>query len=110
MVEKTQLRRISSPKRLVGEVTVPGDKSISHRVLILSSLASGDSKISNISPGRDCQSTINCLRALGIKFARQESNPVAILIYGAGDTGLAEAKNILKWCTCCPTLPFHIYR
>jgi 3-phosphoshikimate 1-carboxyvinyltransferase len=96
MVEKALLRRVSPPKQLVGEVAVPGDKSISHRALILSSLASGDSKISNISPGRDCQSTIKCLRALGIRFARQESKPVAILIHGVGNTSLAEAKNILN--------------
>jgi len=96
MAEKALLRRISSPKQLVGEVTVPGDKSISHRALILSSLALGNSKISNISPGRDCQSTINCLRALGVRFARQENEPMAILVHGVGNTSLTEAKNILN--------------
>ncbi len=96
MAEKALLRRISSPKQLVGEVTVPGDKSISHRALILSSLALGSSKISNISPGRDCQSTINCLKALGVRFARQENEPMAILIHGVGNTSLTEAKDILN--------------
>jgi len=96
MAEKALLRRISSPKQLVGEVTVPGDKSISHRALILSSLALGNSKISNISPGRDCQSTINCLKALGVRFARQENEPMAILIHGVGNTSLTEAKDILN--------------
>jgi len=96
MAGKAQLSRISSPKQLVGEVTVPGDKSISHRALILSSLASGDSKISNISPGKDCQSTMSCLRALSVSFARQESKPMTILMQGIGNKGLIEAKNILN--------------
>ncbi|MBC8275429.1 MAG: 3-phosphoshikimate 1-carboxyvinyltransferase [Chloroflexi bacterium] len=96
MAEKALLRRISPPKQLVGEVAVPGDKSISHRALILNSLALGNSKISNISPGRDCQSTINCLRALGVRFTRQEGKPTAILVHGVGNAGLTEAKNILN--------------
>jgi 3-phosphoshikimate 1-carboxyvinyltransferase len=59
MAGKAQLKRISPPKQLVGEVAVPGDKSISHRALILNSLAIGKSQISNLSPGRDCLSTVN---------------------------------------------------
>ncbi|MCX6009842.1 MAG: 3-phosphoshikimate 1-carboxyvinyltransferase [Chloroflexi bacterium] len=96
MAEKAQLKKISPPKELVGEVAVPGDKSISHRALIFNSLALGSSKISNISPGRDCLSTINCLRALGVRFTRQEGKPMAILVHGVGNTGLTEAKNILN--------------
>ncbi|MBN2462448.1 MAG: 3-phosphoshikimate 1-carboxyvinyltransferase [Dehalococcoidia bacterium] len=96
MARKALLKIISSPNQFSGEVAVPGDKSISHRALILSSLASGDSKISNLSPGRDCVSTINCLKALGIKLEKQKDKPSAILIHGAGDTGLAEAKDILN--------------
>jgi 3-phosphoshikimate 1-carboxyvinyltransferase len=96
MAEKALLRRILSPKQLEGEAAVSGDKSISHRALILNSLALGNSKISNISPGGDCQSTIKCLRALGVKFTRQEGKSAAILVQGAGNTGLTEAKNILN--------------
>ena len=96
MARKALLKIISSPKQFSGEVVVPGDKSISHRALILSSLASGDSKISNLSPGRDCVSTINCLKALGVKLEKQKDKPSAILIPGAGGTGLAEAKDILN--------------
>ena len=54
MAGKALLRRIAPPKQLAGEVTVPGDKSISHRAIILNSLALGSSEISNLSPGRDC--------------------------------------------------------
>ncbi len=96
MAEKALLRRIAPPKQLVGEVTVPGDKSISHRAIILNSLAPGSSEIRNLSPGRDCLSTINCLKALGIRFERQEDRPGALVIHGVGNTGLTEAQNVLN--------------
>jgi len=96
MAEKTLPKIISSPKQLTGEVAVPGDKSISHRALIFSSLALGDSKISNLSPGKDCVSTINCLAALGVRFAKQEGKTPVVLVRGAGNTGLTEAKDILN--------------
>ena len=96
MAGKAQLKRISPPKQLAGEVAVPGDKSISHRALILNSLAIGKSQISNLSPGRDCLSTVNCLRALGVKLEKQDGKPPAILINGVGNTGLTEAKDVLN--------------
>jgi 3-phosphoshikimate 1-carboxyvinyltransferase len=95
MAGKTLLKIISSPKQLVGEIAVAGDKSISHRALILSSLALGSSKISNLSPGRDCVSTINCLKALGVKLEKQEDKPLIRLLHGVGNTGLTEAKDVL---------------
>jgi 3-phosphoshikimate 1-carboxyvinyltransferase len=52
-------------RRLEGEIRVPGDKSISHRALILASVASGRSTLRGLSPGADVQSTMRCLRALG---------------------------------------------
>jgi 3-phosphoshikimate 1-carboxyvinyltransferase len=55
-------------RRLEGEIRVPGDKSISHRALILGSIAAGRSSLRGISPGADVQSTIACLRALGADF------------------------------------------
>ena len=98
MAGKTLLKLISSPKQLTGEIAVSGDKSISHRALIFNSLASGDSKISNLSPGKDCLSTINCLKALGVKLAKQkeEGKPPDVLIYGIGNRGLTEAKDVLN--------------
>src|SRR4030042_4662484 len=95
MAGKAQLKKISPPKQLLGEVAVPGDKSISHRAIILNSLAVGKSKISNLSPGKDCLSTINCLRALGVKLEKQDGKPPAVLINGAGNTGFTEAKAVL---------------
>jgi 3-phosphoshikimate 1-carboxyvinyltransferase len=96
MAGKEQIKNILPPRQLVGEITVPGDKSISHRALILNSLAVGKSKISNLSPGKDCLSTVNCLRALGVKLTKQDGKPPAILINGVGNTGLTEAKNVLN--------------
>lgn len=96
MAEKALLRRITPPKQLAGEGTVPGDKSISHRAIILNSLAPGSSEIRNLSPGRDCLSTINCLKALGVRFERQEDRPGALVIHGVGSTGLTEAQNVLN--------------
>ena len=49
-----------------GEITFPGDKSISHRSLMFAALADGESRISNLSTGADVQSTRNCLEACGI--------------------------------------------
>jgi len=96
MAGKAQLKKISPPKQLVGEISVPGDKSISHRALILNSLALGSSQISNLSPGKDCLSTIKCLRALGVKLTKQDVKPLAILISGVGNGGLTEARDVLN--------------
>jgi 3-phosphoshikimate 1-carboxyvinyltransferase len=96
MAGQAPLKQIIPPKQLVGEIAVPGDKSISHRALILSSLADGRSQISNLSPGKDCRSTINCLRALGIKLIKQGEKPSTVSVIGVGRAGLTEAKNVLN--------------
>jgi 3-phosphoshikimate 1-carboxyvinyltransferase len=96
MAGKARLKEISPPKRLVGEIAVPGDKSISHRALILNSLAFGKSKIINLSPGKDCLSTMNCLRALGVQLTKQDGKPAVILINGVGNASLTEAKDVLN--------------
>ena len=55
-------------RRLEGVITLPGDKSISHRALILGSIASGRSRLRGLSPGADVHSTIRCLQELGAGF------------------------------------------
>src|SRR5580704_7586083 len=70
--------------RLSGLVTLPGDKSISHRYAMLASLAEGDSKIVNYSTGADCHSTLGCVRALGIEVEEQGT---AVTIQGRGLDG-----------------------
>ena len=53
---------ISPAKSVSGIITVPGDKSISHRYGMLAAIAEGDSKIANYSTGADCQSTLGCMQ------------------------------------------------
>jgi len=96
MAGKVQQMNILRPRQLVGEIAVPGDKSISHRALILDSLAIGNSQINNISPGKDCLSTINCLRALGVRLTKRDGKRPTIMITGVGNAGLTEAKNVLN--------------
>jgi len=57
--------------RLSGLITLPGDKSISHRFAMIASLAEGASKITNYSTGADCHSTLDCVRALGLEVEEQ---------------------------------------
>ncbi len=73
----------SAPLR--GEITVPGDKSISHRAVMLGSIAEGETQIRGFLNGADCISTINCFRSMGVKI-RQDGDEV--LVSGAGLGGL----------------------
>ena len=57
---------LTCKEALRGEITVPGDKSLSHRAVILGALAEGETEISGFLAGRDCLSTVNCLRQLGV--------------------------------------------
>ena len=65
------MREIVSPAKAIdGIVTLPGDKSISHRYGMLASIAEGPSKIANYSTGADCQSTLRCMEGLGAAIGR----------------------------------------
>ena len=57
---------VRSPRRLQGDIRLPGDKSISHRAMILNAVADGEARISGLSSGADVASTARCLRALGV--------------------------------------------
>jgi 3-phosphoshikimate 1-carboxyvinyltransferase len=71
------MREIISPARAIeGVITLPGDKSISHRYGMLASLASGRSTIANYSTGADCQSTLACMAALGAKIERKDGSVI----------------------------------
>lgn len=78
-------QKISPAAGVSGAITLPGDKSISHRYGMLASIAEGVSKISNYSTGADCQSTLGCMRALGIEI---ESKDGVVCIHGRGLDGL----------------------
>jgi 3-phosphoshikimate 1-carboxyvinyltransferase len=70
--------------RLAGLVTLPGDKSISHRYAMIASLAEGPSTIANFSTGADCHSTLGCVQALGIEV---EEKGTSVTIQGRGLEG-----------------------
>ena len=59
---------IRSPERLAGSLAVPGDKSVSHRSLILNGIANGTATVTGLSDGADVQSTAACLRAMGVSI------------------------------------------
>jgi 3-phosphoshikimate 1-carboxyvinyltransferase len=70
---KNESQVIVRPARNVrGSVSLPGDKSISHRYAILAGIAEGPSRLENYSTGADCASTLGCLRSLGVKWERRE--------------------------------------
>ena len=78
--------------RVAGTLRVPGDKSISHRSLIFSALASGTSRVQNILLSADVQSTAGVLRALGVRIPELSS---AIEIAGIGPGGLTQPQQEL---------------
>ena len=61
-------RDISRPASLGGVLSVPGDKSISHRSLILNAIARGDALVQGLSSGDDVISTMRCLQAMGVNI------------------------------------------
>ena len=82
--------RKSTPLR--GEITVPGDKSISHRAVMFGALAKGTTSVTNFLKGADCLSTISCFEKMGIEI---EQLPSEILIHGKGLHGLKAPEEVL---------------
>jgi 3-phosphoshikimate 1-carboxyvinyltransferase len=66
-----------------GGVSLPGDKSISHRYAMLAALADGPSRLENYSTGADCASTLGCLRSLGVKWERKDGADNVIEVQGS---------------------------
>ncbi len=79
--------------RLRGRTHVPGDKSISHRALLLGALADGASQIKNLLPSGDCMATLACIRTLGVKV--EIHNASALTIHGRGLYGLVSSDQPL---------------
>ncbi|MBR4383456.1 MAG: 3-phosphoshikimate 1-carboxyvinyltransferase, partial [Selenomonadaceae bacterium] len=77
---------------LHGTIKIPGDKSISHRSVILSSLATTPVEIENFLSGADCLSTVACMKALGATIERDDEK---LLVTGCGLQGLREPENVL---------------
>lgn len=86
-------KRIRSVRRLDGALRMPGDKSISHRALILGALCSGEVTITNLSTAADCRSTAACLRQLGVSIT--EKIPSCCVIKSRGRHAFSEPASIL---------------
>lgn len=84
--------KIRSEHPLKGEVTVPGDKSISHRAVMFGALSKGTTEVTNFLQGADCLSTIDCFRRLGIAI---ENTSEKIIVHGKGLHGLTKSDKIL---------------
>jgi 3-phosphoshikimate 1-carboxyvinyltransferase len=78
-------QKISPASAIRGSITLPGDKSISHRYAMIASLAEGPSRITNYSTGADCHSTLGCMRVLGVEI---EGAGTEFIIHGRGLDGL----------------------
>ncbi|MBI2909232.1 MAG: 3-phosphoshikimate 1-carboxyvinyltransferase [Chloroflexi bacterium] len=87
-------RKLKPCRALRGEVSLPGDKSISHRAVILNSIAAGKATVENFSPGKDCLSSVACLRALGVAIEVYPGER-RLIISGVGGDGLKEPQDIL---------------
>ena len=85
---------ISKRGPLKGIMTVPGDKSISHRAVMLGALSEGITEVENFLMGEDCLSTISCFRRLGISIDIS-SNAHKVTIHGKGLDGLKAPDDIL---------------
>lgn len=83
---------IQKIKKAVGQIKVPGDKSISHRAVMLGSLANGVTEISGFLNGADCLSTIDCFRKMGIDI---DINGENVTVHGNGLRGLKKPDEML---------------
>ena len=90
---------ISRPRSLRGEITSPGDKSVSHRAVIFNALSNTNTaKITNFSPGADCSSTEHIMKSLGVEITRKPGGGAAgdtLTVKGVGLEGLVEPDDIL---------------
>lgn len=85
--------QVASTGALIGELEVPGDKSISHRAAILGAIAEGKTHIRGFLEGEDCLNTLKCLSSLGVRIEKLQ--PGEYIIHGKGLNGLTEPENIL---------------
>ena len=78
---------------LRGRAQVPGDKSISHRALLLGAIATGKSRVDGFLPAADCLATLDAVRSLGVEI--EEHSPTTLTVHGVGLHGLQEPENVL---------------
>ncbi len=85
--------RIHPTRKFSGKVIVPGDKSISHRALILGAISNGKTEISHLLESDDVCSTQGCLEKLGVQFYKDSNK---LIVEGVGIHGLQEYSGILN--------------
>lgn len=83
---------ITKAKSLKGEITVPGDKSISHRGVMFGAISEGITELTGFLDGADCRSTIGCFKAMGIDISQDKDH---VVIHGKGLHGLSAPSNML---------------
>ncbi len=81
-------------KRLHGELSLPGDKSISHRAALFGALAEGTTRVKNFLFAADCLNTVECLRHLGVEF-EADAEAKTLTVHGKGMRGLREPEVVL---------------
>ncbi len=84
--------KITKVNGLSGEVTVPGDKSISHRTIMLGSIAKGDTEVEGFLQGADCLSSIACFEEMGVKIENEKDK---VIVHGRGLHGLKKPESVL---------------
>jgi len=83
-------------RKIKGVLNLPGDKSISHRAIILSSIANGLTKIKNLSFSDDCNATLKAFQSLGVKISKKGKSD--LFVYGVGLLGLKRPKSTIDVC------------
>lgn len=86
------VKLVNNIKNLSGTLTIPGDKSISHRSVMFGALSEGTTTVTNFLSGEDCLSTISCFRKLGVEIKQEDET---VIIHGKGFKGLVEPAEIL---------------
>ena len=92
-MHKYETRTVAPSKTLKGEITVPGDKSISHRAIMFASLAKGESRVRGLLRGEDCLSTLKAFQAMGVEVV--EKGDDELIIQGRGIDGLLEPDDVV---------------
>ena len=85
--------RINGPRAVRGAIRVPGDKSISHRVAMLASVATGDSSITGFGSSVDCQATLDCIQKLGVEVERGDG---ILVVKGRGLGGYRPGREPVR--------------
>ena len=84
---------VRKAEKLKGKISVPGDKSISHRSIMIGAIAEGTTNVTGFLAADDCISTMRCFESLGVKIDR--ISETELNIHGVGLNGLKEPDNVL---------------